>query len=151
MLTAADNLFTGPQLFAAGTLTFSQSLGRHQVYGTERQQRAQREKIRISAADLKLQIAQAMAQAVALVRSADERVQLAHQAVALAQKNILVEQSRFELGKSTNFDVLLRQDDLRQAQLREAQAQVDWHKAQAVIAGLSGTLLADYGIELTGP
>ena len=148
---AAKAFVTGPGVYATGQLTFSQSIGRHQVYGTEKVQRGQREKIRVNATDLKLQIAQSMAQAVALVRSADERVQLAHQAVALAQKNILVEQSRFELGKSTNFDVLLRQDDLRQAQLREAQAQVDWHKAQAVIAALTGTLLADYGIDLGAP
>jgi outer membrane protein TolC len=135
-------------LYANGTLTFAQSIGRHQVYGQERYNRAQREKIRVNAADLKLQIAQTMAQAVALVRGAETRVAVDARAVELAQKNILVEQSRFELGKSTNFDVLLRQDELRQAQLREARAQVDWHKAQAVIAGLTGTLLADYGIQL---
>jgi outer membrane protein TolC len=145
---AADELFTGPNFFITGQLTFSQSIGRHQVYGQERYNRAQREKIRVNAADLRLQIGQAMAQAVALVRAAETRVAVDARAVELAQKNILVEQSRFELGKSTNFDVLLRQDELRQAQLREARAQVDWHKAQAVIAGLTGTLLVDYGIQL---
>ena len=141
-------LFSGPGLYATGAITFSQSIGRHQVYGQERQYRAQREKVRVSAADVRLQIGQALAQAVASVRAAEQRVAADSKAVEMAQKNILVEQSRFELGKSTNFDVLLRQDELRQAQLREARAQVDWHKAQAVIAALTGTLLADYGIEL---
>jgi outer membrane protein len=145
---AFDQLTQHPGLFAAGSLTFSQSIGRHQIYGTQRAQRAQREKIRIGAADVRLQIAQAMAQTVALVRAAEQRVALGGRAIELAQKNILVEQSRFELGKSTNFDVLLRQDELRQAQLREARAQVDWHKAQGVIAALTGTLLVDYGIDL---
>ncbi|HTJ47753.1 MAG TPA: TolC family protein [Kofleriaceae bacterium] len=135
-------------LFVQGSLVFSETLGRHQVYGQARANRAQREKIRVGAQDVRLQIAQAMAQAVALVRAAEQRVAVDAKAVELAQKNILVEQSRFELGKSTNFDVLLRQDELRQAQLREARAQVDWHKAQAIIAGLTGTLLPDYGIEL---
>ena len=89
-----------------------------------------------------------MAQTVALIRAANQRVELATRAIALAKKNIVVEQARFDLGKSTNFDVLLRQDELRQAQLRLAQAQVDWHKAQAVIAALTGTILDDYGIAL---
>jgi outer membrane protein len=145
---AFDDLVHFNGIVAGATLTFQQSLGRHQARGQVRAQRAQREKIRVNAVDVKLQIAQAVAQAVALVRTADQRVQLGHRAVELAQKNILVEQSRFELGKSTNFDVLLRQDELRQAQLREARAQVDWHKAQAIIAGLTGTILVDYGIDL---
>jgi outer membrane protein TolC len=145
---AVQNLISDPKLLVQGSLTFSQSIGRHQIYGQERQYRAQREKIRVSSADVRLQIGQALSQAVAQVRAAEQRVAADSKAVELAQKNILVEQSRFELGKSTNFDVLLRQDELRQAQLREARAQVDWHKAQAVIAALTGTLLADYGIEL---
>ena len=145
---ALQNLYKDPKLLVTGQLTFTQSLGRHQVYGQERQYRAQREKVRVNAQDIRLQIAQALAQAVASVRAAEQRVAADSKAVELAQKNILVEQSRFELGKSTNFDVLLRQDELRQAQLREARAQVDWHKAQAVIAALTGTLLADYGIDL---
>jgi outer membrane protein len=133
----------------SGGLTYTQTLGNHAARGRTRAQRAARERIRVNAQDVRLQITQTMAQTVALIRAANQRVELATRAIALAKKNIVVEQARFDLGKSTNFDVLLRQDELRQAQLRLAQAQVDWHKAQAVIAALTGTILDDYGIALT--
>ena len=55
---------------------------------------------------------------------------------------------RFNLGKSTNFDVLNRLEELRQAELRKAQAMIDWHKAEAVVQSLTGQILPAYGITL---
>jgi len=145
---AAKDLVKLGGVTVQGGLTYTQALGNHAARGRTRAQRAARERIRVNSQDVRLQITQTMAQTVALIRAANQRVELATRAVDLAQKNIVVEQARFDLGKSTNFDVLLRQDELRQAQLRLAQAQVDWHKAQAVIAALTGTILDDYGITL---
>ena len=146
--TALKNLVTGDSFTAAASLTYQQALGRHAAAGATRAARGARELIRVNAVDVKLQVAQSMASAVALVRSAEQRVQLAARAIALAEQNIAVEQSRFNLGKSTNFDVLLRQDELRQAQLRQANAVVDWHKAETAILALTGELLAAYGVEV---
>lgn len=145
---AALDLVTLGGAAGAVSLTYSQGLGKHAVTGQAREVRAQREKLRLSAVEVRLQIDQALAQAVAQAITAEQRIALATRAIALAEKSIGIEQARFELGKSTNFDVLLRQDELRQAQLRLARAQVDWHKAQTVIATVTGSLLDDYGIEL---
>ncbi|MCE9575825.1 MAG: TolC family protein [Deltaproteobacteria bacterium] len=145
---AAKDLVTLGGVSAGASLTYTQSLGKHAVLGQARESRARREKLRLTAVDVRAQIDQALAQAVAQAMSAEQRIALATRAIALAEKSIGIEQSRFELGKSTNFDVLLRQDELRQAQLRLARAQVDWHKAQTVIATVTGSLLDDYGIEL---
>jgi hypothetical protein len=42
--------------------------------------------------------------------------------------------------------VLNRQDEKRQAELRKAQATIDWHKAEVVVQALTGDLLPTYGI-----
>jgi len=42
--------------------------------------------------------------------------------------------------------VLNRLEDLRQAELRKAQALIDWHKAEVVIQSLTGDVLPMYGI-----
>ena len=130
------------------SLTYEQALGRTAAEGSSRRARAERQRIKVTAVDVQFQINEAIATSVALVRSAELRVSLGARAVALAEQNITVEQSRFNLGKSTNFDVLLRQDELKQAQLRQARALVDWHKAQTVIQSLTGDLLETYGITL---
>jgi outer membrane protein len=129
-------------------LAYEQSLGNRAAEGATRRARARREKVRVSAVDVRFQINEAMARAVALVRSAEQRVELGARAVKLAEQNIGVEQSRFNLGKSTNFDVLQRQDELKQAQLRQARAVVDFHKAQTVIQSLTGEVLDVYGISI---
>jgi outer membrane protein TolC len=71
---------------------------------------------------------------------------LSQRAIDLANENIRVETDRFNLGKSTNFDVLNRQEELRQAELRKAQALIDWHKSETVVLALTGELLPTFGI-----
>ena len=44
--------------------------------------------------------------------------------------------------------MLNRLEELRQAELRKAQAMIDWHKAEAVVEALTGDILPDYGITL---
>lgn len=131
---------------AIATLTYRKPLGNHAATGAARQARAERQKIAIDDADTRSQIAQALTESVLLAESAKKRIDLAATEIDLAQQNIVAEQARFQLGKSTNFDVLQRQNELEQAQLRQARAIIDWHKAATVIAAISGELLGDYGI-----
>ncbi len=67
---------------------------------------------------MRAQIAQATARAVAQAELARRRVALSQRAIDLATENIKIETDRFNLGKATNFDVLNRQEELRQAELR---------------------------------
>ncbi|HRC57519.1 MAG TPA: TolC family protein, partial [Kofleriaceae bacterium] len=81
---------------------------------------------------------------------ARRRAQLAQRAIELSQRNIEVELTRFGLGKSTNFDVLQRQDELKQARLRHVRALIDWRKSETAVLALTGELLPFYGITLPG-
>ncbi|HEX4422289.1 MAG TPA: TolC family protein [Kofleriaceae bacterium] len=131
-----------------GSLKYTQSLGRNDVIGRSREQRELRRKLVVNAFDVRAQIAQAMAAAVAQLEVAKRRVALSQQAIELANQNIKIETDRFNLGRSTNFDVLNRLEDLRQAELRRAQALVDWHKAEAMIQSLTGEILPRYGVTI---
>jgi outer membrane protein TolC len=145
---ALENMATFEDLSAIATLTFEHSIGNHGAKGAARQARAERLKIKIDTTDARAQIAEALAQAVVLAESASRRIEIAGRAIGLAEQNIVAEQARFGLGKATNFDVLLRQEELKEAQLRQARATIDWHKAANLIAAISGSLLVDYGISL---
>ena len=81
-----------------------------------------------------------MTQAVAQLELARRRLTLSQRAIDLANQNIQIETDRFNLGKSTNFDVLNRLEELRQAELRRAQAMIDWHKGHTVVMALTGDL-----------
>jgi outer membrane protein TolC len=140
------NLVELKTISIGGSLTFSQSLGQNAVRGRAREQRELKQKLVVNAFDLRAQIAQTMTRAVAQIELARRRVMLSQRAIDLANENIKIETDRFNLGKSTNFDVLNRLEDLRQAELRKSQALIDWHKAEIVVQALTGDILPMYGI-----
>ncbi len=144
--TGAFDTSTG--VTAAVTLTYQQAIGKTAARAEVRRSRAQRESLRVNASDVKNQIVEAVARAVAQIQVAERRYAIAVRAVSLAEQNLAVEQARLGLGKSRNVDVLTRQDELRAAQLRVANAVIDWHRADAAIAALTGEILPRYGISI---
>ena len=145
---AAKDMVKLKELQATGSLTFSRSLHQYDVRGRVKELRTSREKIRVNAFDMRAQYAQGVARSVAGIELAKRRVVLSQRAIDLANENIRIETDRFNLGKSTNFDVLNRLEELRQAELRKAQAMIDWHKSEAVVEALTGDILPDYGVTL---
>jgi outer membrane protein TolC len=145
---AAKNIATFKQYQVTGSLTFQRSLEQSDVRGRARELRAARERLRVNGFDIRAQIAQTMSRAVAQIELAKRRVVLSQRAIDLANENIRIETDRFSLGKSTNFDVLNRQEELRQAELRKAQALIDWHKAENVVQALTTDLLPTFGVTL---
>jgi outer membrane protein TolC len=144
--TAWSDLAKFDKLQITGQVTFQHSIGQENVKGLAREQREGRRKLLVTAFDVRAQIAQAMSRAVAQLEVARRRVALSQRAIDLANENIKIESDRFNLGKSTNFDVLNRQEELRQAELRKAQAIVDWHKADTVIQSLTTDILTTLAI-----
>ena len=138
--------FNGYQV--SGNLSLSHSLGNNAAEGAHDRAREELRQIQVDERDLRLQVAVAVVRAVKLARSATRRMELSTTAIELSEKNITAEQRRFELGRSTNFDVLQRQDELKQAQQRYARAAVDYLRAQALIDELTGDILAKYGITI---
>lgn len=145
---AALNMVKFDEFNVVGSLTYRDTLGRRAAHADVRSARARLEKVRVTGDDIKRQLVQSMSSAVAQVQAAERRFGIAARAVKLAEKNLAVEQARLGLGRSRNVDVLIRQDELRAAQLRASQAVLDWHRAATVIAALTGELLPEYGISV---
>ena len=78
---------------------------------------------------LEVSIAAAVANAALPVQSNLTRVEAAPAARELAQKRLEAEQSRFEVGLTTNFFVVQAQRDLRDAQNTELRALADYRKS----------------------
>ncbi len=148
LVTAWKDAATFKDVTVRGSLTFQQSLNHHDVRGRARELREAKRKLVVNAFDVRAQIAQTMTRAVAQLEVAKRRILLSQRAIELANENIKIETDRFNLGKSTNFDVLNRQEELRQAEIRKAQAMIDFHKADTVIEALTGEILPAYGISV---
>lgn len=131
-----------------GTLTYEHALGRREARGAHAAARGQLRRAKLNIAEAELQVSAAVAEAVRVAETASRRMDISQRAIDLAEENIEAETSRFELGRATNFDILERQDELRQAQLRYARAGVDYLAALAQIETLTGDLLESYGITL---
>jgi outer membrane protein TolC len=84
----------------------------------------------------------------AQIRSAGARVEFGRAAVTFSQDNLQAEMARFQVGTSTNNDVLLRQQELKQAQSSVARAAADLLEAEIALAALTGDILETYGVEL---
>lgn len=132
----------------SASLTYRDTIGRRSATGAHRRARAEHHKQIVRMNDVKAQIASAIVIAVKQAQAAQKRIELSQQAIELAEKNIEAEKARFELGRATNFDVLQRQEELKQAQLRQARAIVDYLEAVASIDALTGDITARYGITL---
>lgn len=83
---------------------------------------------------MELQIATEVTNAALLVDSNRERLQAAAAARELAERRLDAEQSRFDVGLSTNFFVVQAQRDLRDAQNAELRALLDYRRAQVEFA-----------------
>jgi outer membrane protein len=92
--------------------------------------RIQQQQTIAQARALELQIAAEVTNGALTVESNRERLQAAQAARELAEKRLEAEQSRFEVGLSTNFFVVQAQRDLRDAQNAELRALLDYRRAQ---------------------
>ena len=79
---------------------------------------------------IELQIATEVTNAALQVEATRERHQAATVALQLAERRLDAEQSRFDVGLSTNFFVVSAQRDLRDAQNAELRALLDYRRAQ---------------------
>jgi outer membrane protein TolC len=97
--------------------------------GVARARLQQRQTIAQSRA-LELQIATEVTNAALQVEATRERLQAATVALDLAERRLDAEQSRFDVGLTTNFFVVSAQRDLRDAQNAELRAILDYRRAQ---------------------
>jgi outer membrane protein len=110
--------------------------------------RAAEDSAELDARDLELSLRDTVARMAAQIRSAGARVDFGRAAVQYSQDNLKAEMARFQVGTSTNNDVLLRQQELKQAQISVARAITDLLEGDVALAALTGDILQTYGIAL---
>jgi outer membrane protein TolC len=110
-------------------VTMSYNIGASQADAQYARARLQRNQSQARLRSLELQIATEVTNAAITVQSNLKRVEAARAARELAEKRLEAEQSKFEVGMSTNFFVVKAQRDLRDAQNTELRALADYRKS----------------------
>jgi outer membrane protein len=111
-------------------LNFSYPIGTSPAEANVARARLQQRQTIAQSRALELQIATEVTNAALQVEANRERLQAASAALELAERRLDAEQSRFDVGLSTNFFVVQAQRDLRDAQNAELRALLDYRRAQ---------------------
>ena len=127
------------------SMTLSYPMFGNQAEAQHARARVQRQQNQTRLRALEVQIAAEVANAAFTVQANVRRVEAAMAARELAQKRLDAEQSRFEVGLTTNYFVVQAQRDLRDAENTELRALADYRKslvnyerAQVAPAGNAG-------------
>jgi outer membrane protein len=99
---------------------------------------------------IELQIATDVTNAATQVQSNVERVQAAQAASQFAQRQLEAEQSKFEVGMSTNYFVVQAQRDLATAQNNELQAILAYRRSVVELERLQQTSTTSANITIVG-
>jgi outer membrane protein TolC len=111
------------------SMTLSYPIMGNQAEAQHARARVQRQQSLTRLRALEVQIAAEVANAAFTVQSNLRRVEASSAARELAQKRLEAEQSRFEVGLTTNFFVVQAQRDLRDAENTELRALADYRKS----------------------
>jgi outer membrane protein len=130
------------------SLTLDHAVQRRTERGGEAAARAQLARAEVDERALRAQIAMQATRAVQRYRAAIASIDLGTKAIASAENSTTAEQKKFELGKSSTFDVLRKQEELEQARLRRASATADYLVARAQLDGLTGAILTMYHVAI---
>jgi outer membrane protein len=108
--------------------------------------RVQLTQIQSQLRQIELQVASDVTNAAIQVRNTAEAVQAAQAARDLSQRRLEAEQSKFEVGMSTNYFVVQAQRDLNEARNSELRAQLNYRKALVEFERLQQTTLSTSNI-----
>jgi outer membrane protein TolC len=103
--------------------------------------RVQLNQVAAQVKQIELQVATDVTNAATQVQNNAERVQAAQAAREFSQKQLEAEQSKFEVGMSTNYFVVQAQRDLATAQNNELQAILAYRRAVVELERLQQTSL----------
>ncbi len=125
-------------------------LGRHAARGTRDAAREGLRKAQLTAADLAGQITMGVAESVATLETARRRAAVLMPSLDAADLDLESERARFDAGRSSNFDVLRRQDAVAGIQLSLLSAQLASLQAGADLDALTGDIFDRHGVRLRG-
>jgi outer membrane protein len=127
-------------------LNLSYPLGVSSQEASVARARVQLNQVQAQTKQIELQVATDVTNAAINVQTGVERVQAAQAARELAQKTLEAEQSKFEVGMSTNYNVILAQRDLATAQSNELQSILNYRKALVELERVQQTTLQNLNI-----
>jgi len=132
-------------------LQYSVPIGNHQAKERLVASRYQRDRAGAQLAALKQEITRQVRFAVRSLEDGAAAIDAAVAARHLAERNLEAEQTKFNNGLSTNFQVSQIQDALASALFSEIRARVDYRKALAAYYGSTGTFLESKNVEIADP
>ena len=127
---------------------FSMPIGNSTARGNYAQATLNEDKARTELERTEQQAILEVRQAVRAVSAAGELVTSMAKTLELAKQQLTIEQDRFDVGMSTNFEVLAFQDELRRAEAQELRAMIDYRNAQALLARVTGSIVETWGIQI---
>ena len=130
------------------SLNFSYPLGTSTAEAAVARSRVQLNQIQAQIKQLELQVATDVTNAAIGVTNNAQAVQAAQAAREFAQKQLEAEQSKFEVGMSTNYNVVLAQRDLANAQNTELGNIRSYRKSLVELERLQQTTLSSTGITM---
>jgi outer membrane protein len=145
---ALSSLFAGRFPRWNVQMNFSVPLGLSTAQASVARARVQLNQVQAQLKQLELQVATDVTNAAITVTGNAQAVQAAQAAREFAQKQLEAEQSKFEVGMSTNYNVVLAQRDLATAQNTELGNIRNYRKSLVELERLQQTTLAGSGITL---
>jgi len=82
------------------------------------------------------------------IRTLEKQIALAAKARELSERKLAVEQEKFKAGRSSNFQIVSYQDDLRNAKISELSAKISYLNALSDLDIFMGTMTGTWGIDL---
>lgn len=131
-------------------IQFSYPLGLSVQEATVARARIQLSQIDAQMHQIELQVANDVTNAAITVQNSAEAVRAAQQSVELAQKQLDAEQSKFEVGMSTNYNIVLAQTNFATARNTQLSALRNYRKAQVELERQQQTTLTSAGITILG-
>jgi outer membrane protein TolC len=143
---AFNTMFANDYPTWTAQVNVSYPIGKSQAEANVARAKIQQEQVTAQLKQIELQIATDVTNAAITAQTNGEAVQAAQAARELAQKKLEAEQSKFEVGMSTNYFVVQAQRDLRDAQISELRAVLNYRKALVEYERLQQTTLQTLGI-----
>lgn len=123
-------------------------IGNNEAKARLAQRRYEAQQGDVQLAALKQEITRQVRFAVRALYDGAAAVDAAEASMVLAQRNVEAEQTKFDNGLSTNFQLSQIQEDLANAQLRLIRAHLDYRKAMVGYREATGTLLDHLNVKI---
>jgi outer membrane protein TolC len=105
---------------------------------------------KLNAEDFAVQLRDLILRTTRSIHTAGKRAALGQHEVEFAKQNLDTERARFQAGRATNNDVLLRQQELKDAETRLLRTTVDQNESEVALSAATTEVLDHYGVVLKG-